>query len=212
MKKFTVVKEKPNIVKFSDDKEVFGEVEEITSRAVGAERANVARVTLWGADVLHAHKEAEETYICQEGKGELFLDGKITDFVPGVRAIIAPGTLHAARPKEEFGKLVLLCVASPAFSPDDVYEDPRGRKWTVGPYFKGQNAAECGCYFPDVVRLGDDFEKKRRILYCVNHGEYEIPLPAGVKKEECQGEKKPIPSEEWREQERQRIKKEEMKW
>lgn len=209
MKKFTVVSEKPNIVEFNDDKEFFGEVEEITSRAVGAERANVAKVTLWGPDVLHTHKEAEETYICLEGEGKLFLDGRIIDFVPGIRVIVAPGTLHAARPKEEFGKLVLLCMASPAFSPDDVYEDPRGRKWTAGPYFKGQNAAECGCYFPDVVRLGDDFKRGKRILYCVNHGEYEIPSPDGVREEKRQEEKKPIPSEEWREQERQRMEKKE---
>ncbi len=129
MTNFTVVSEKPNIVEFNDGKEVFGEVEEITSRAVGAERANVAKVTLWGPDVLHTHKEAEETYICLEGEGELYIDGQIIDFVPGIRVIIAPGTLHAARPKKEWDKLVLLCVASPAFSPTDVYEDSRGRKW-----------------------------------------------------------------------------------
>lgn len=129
MSNFTIVSEKPNIVEISDRKEVFGEVEEITSRAVGAERANIVKVTLWGPDILHTHKKAEETYICVEGEGELYLDGQIVDFVPGIRVIIAPGTLHAARPKKEWGKLVLLCVASPAFDPNDVYEDPRARKW-----------------------------------------------------------------------------------
>lgn len=39
-------------------KEVFGEVEEITSRALGAERTNVAKVTLWGPDFLHHHKKS----------------------------------------------------------------------------------------------------------------------------------------------------------
>jgi len=122
-----IISEKPNIVELGDGKEMFGEVEEITSRAVGAERANVAKVTLWGADVLHAHKEAEETYICLEGEGELYLDGQIFEFIPGIRVIIKPGMLHAAKPKDRFGKLIFFCISSPAFNPVDVYEDPRGR-------------------------------------------------------------------------------------
>lgn len=44
--------------------------------------------------------------------------------------IIAPETLHAARPKKEFNKLSFLCVSSPAFNPKDVHEDSRGRKWS----------------------------------------------------------------------------------
>ena len=74
----------------------------------------------------------------------------------------------------------------------------------TGPYFNGQVSADCGCYYPDVIRLGEDFERGKRILHCIYHGEYEIPLPAGVRKNEC-CEKRPIPSEEWREQERQRM-------
>ena len=126
---FVLVREKAHVVELEDDKEVFGEVEEITSRAVGAERVNVAKVTLWGPDILHYHKEAEETYICLEGEGELFIDGQIFKFVPGIRAIIRPGVVHAARPKQKLGRVVFLCVASPAFSPDDVFEDSRGRIW-----------------------------------------------------------------------------------
>ncbi|PIR72986.1 MAG: hypothetical protein COV26_00965 [Candidatus Nealsonbacteria bacterium CG10_big_fil_rev_8_21_14_0_10_36_23] len=124
MANFIIVSEKPNVVKI-----LFGTVEEITSRIVGAERTNVAKVVLWGPDVLHCHKEAEETYICLEGEGDICLDNEIFDFVPGTRVIIGPGTLHAARPKETCERLILLCVSSPAFDPKDVYEDPRGRTW-----------------------------------------------------------------------------------
>lgn len=126
---FIIVDEEPNIVELQDDKEVFGEVEEITSRSAGAERVNVAKVTLRGPDIIHHHKEGEETYICQEGDGEIFLNRAIFRFVPGNRIIIKPGTLHAVRPKNSIGKIVFLCVSSPAFSPDDVYEDRHGRVW-----------------------------------------------------------------------------------
>lgn len=73
-----------------------------------------------------------------------------------------------------------------------------------GPYFKGQTAANCGCFFPDVVRLRDDFTRKKRILHCVVHGQYEIPLPSGVEKKDC-SDMNPIPTDEWREKERQRL-------
>lgn len=127
--RYAIIHEEPNIVEFKDGDEVFGKVEEITSRDVGASRANIAKVTLWGPDVLHYHREAEETYICLEGDGELFLDGKIFNFSPGTRAIIGPWIRHAARPEKGCKELVLLCVASPAFHSDDVYEDKRRRKW-----------------------------------------------------------------------------------
>jgi mannose-6-phosphate isomerase-like protein (cupin superfamily) len=126
---FTIISDKPNTVEFKEGDKVFGKVEEITSRALGAKRTNVAKVTLQGPDVLHSHKEAEETYICLEGEGELYLDGQIFDFVPGTRVIIEPGIQHAARPKNVIEKLVILCVSSPAFDPNDVYEDSCGRVW-----------------------------------------------------------------------------------
>jgi len=129
LKKFIIINEKPKIIKFIDDKGIFGKVEKITSRAVGAERVNVAKIILWGPDILHTHKETEETYICVEGEGEIFLIDQIFEFIPGVRVIVRPGTLHAAKPKKNSGKLVFLCVSSPAFKPGDVYNDPRGRAW-----------------------------------------------------------------------------------
>ena len=71
-----------------------------------------------------------------------------------------------------------------------------------GPYFKGQSPEECGCYFPDVVLLRDDPENKKRILHCINHGQYLRPL-GNVR--EPQIIPNPIPDEEWREAERQRL-------
>jgi len=125
-----VIRQESNAVALRDGTAVFGEVEEITSRAVGAERTNIVKVTLWGPDILHHHEIAEETYICSGiGNGELFIDGKIIDFTPGTRVIIKPGQLHAARPKEGSGKIIFLCVSSPAFNPADVFEDPRRRNW-----------------------------------------------------------------------------------
>jgi mannose-6-phosphate isomerase-like protein (cupin superfamily) len=124
---YIIVREKPKIIELNDDKGIFGIVEEITSRAVGAERANIAKIILWGPDILHTHKETEETYICVKGEGEIFLIDQIFEFIPGVRVIVRPGILHAAKPKK--GKLVFLCVSSPAFNPKDVYNDPRGRAW-----------------------------------------------------------------------------------
>lgn len=126
---FVFIKEGPNIVELSDERRVFGKVEEITSRSLAAGRANISKVTLWGADFVHYHKKGEETYICLKGKGEIFLNGQIFDFIPGTRVIIRPITLHAARPKNGFDKLIFLCLSSPAFDPSDVYNDKRGRRW-----------------------------------------------------------------------------------
>jgi len=128
---FVVLRKKTKIVELIDEKrkEEFGEVEEITSRDVGATQANLAKVTLYGPDYLHSHKKAEETYICVDGIGEIYLNGQILDFTPGTRVIIRPGTLHAARPKEILRKLVFWCISSPPFNPKDDYYDPKGRDW-----------------------------------------------------------------------------------
>lgn len=128
-KSFCLFQEKPKIVPLYDEEVYFGEVEEITSRDEGAERINVAKITLWSPDVIHYHKKGEETYICLEGEGKIFLNGQIFDFAPGVRVLIKPGTLHAARPKTDIEKLIFLCISSPAFNPKDVYKSPLGRAW-----------------------------------------------------------------------------------
>ncbi|MCK4524824.1 MAG: cupin domain-containing protein [Candidatus Andersenbacteria bacterium] len=118
---------KPEVVELDDGIEMFGEIEEITSKNLGAKHANFAKVTLWGPDFLHHHEKAEETYVCLEGEGEIILDNTIHEFLPGTRVIISPGTLHAVRPKDL--KMIFHCISSPAFDPDDVYNDERGRNW-----------------------------------------------------------------------------------
>jgi hypothetical protein len=45
-----------------------------------------------------------------------------------------------------------------------------------GPYFTGQEAFPCGCFFPDVQRLRDMLEEKVRVYHCTTHGEYKRPL------------------------------------
>jgi len=126
---FCIIHEKPKIIELRDEIGTVGKAEELTSKSTGAVQANVVDVTLWGPWILHHHKEAEETYICSEGEGELFLDGQIIAFVPGARAIIKPGTVHAARPKKGCKKLVYLTITAPAEDPSDNFFDPRGRAW-----------------------------------------------------------------------------------
>jgi mannose-6-phosphate isomerase-like protein (cupin superfamily) len=128
-KSCVILEEDPRVVYLDDETGNFGEIEEFTSKATGAQKANIVHVTLYGPDLLHSHKIAEETYISEIGGGELFLDGEIIPFVPGKRVIIGPGIVHAARPKGNSPELVFLCVSSPPFDPKDVYKDPRGRKW-----------------------------------------------------------------------------------
>jgi quercetin dioxygenase-like cupin family protein len=124
-----IVKDLPELKELKDGRKVFGRIEEITSIELGAIKANVVRVTLFGPDFIHWHIKAEETYICESGKGELFLDGRIVEMSPGTRIIISPGTLHAARPWNDFPQMVFLCVSSPPFNSEDVFNDPRGRNW-----------------------------------------------------------------------------------
>gem|GEM_PF-2075413 len=128
-KGYIIITEKPIVVELQQKGIVFGKIEEITSTGFGAERTNLSKVTLWGPDILHTHNKAEETYFCLEGAGEIFLNGKIYEFNPGTSVIIKPGTLHAARPKKNSGNLVFQCVSAPAFSYEDMVEDPVGRLW-----------------------------------------------------------------------------------
>jgi len=70
-----------------------------------------------------------------------------------------------------------------------------------GPYFKGQQAEECGCYYPDIICLGDDTERNVVVYHCITHGEITRP--------DKRRKKLPLlsmPSNEWREEERQRMK------
>lgn len=71
-----------------------------------------------------------------------------------------------------------------------------------GPYFLGQQPASCGCYYPDVTRIRDDKPSLRRVLLCINHGEFWDQLHCRTSL--CKSEW-PIPTEEWRKAERARL-------
>lgn len=76
-----------------------------------------------------------------------------------------------------------------------------------GPYFKEQIQEECGCYYPDIILLGDDNDAKRRISHCVKHGEISIPF-CEISNGQKKGGELPllaIPSDEWKEKERERL-------
>ncbi|MFA6353530.1 MAG: hypothetical protein WCW93_01205 [Candidatus Paceibacterota bacterium] len=74
----------------------------------------------------------------------------------------------------------------------------------AGPYFKGQEPAICGCYYPDVVRIQDDIKKNTRTLFCITHGMMHLSLkhfPGAAIRSRVEE----IPSDEWREKERTRL-------
>jgi len=73
-----------------------------------------------------------------------------------------------------------------------------------GPYFEEQQPAVCGCFYPDVTRFSDDFSEKTRKLYCINHGWVDMSL-AGLDMDTASGEVEPIPTDEWRKKERNRL-------
>lgn len=70
-----------------------------------------------------------------------------------------------------------------------------------GPYFKGQTPSACGCFYPDVTRIHDDPVMKTRTLHCITHGDVKISLEQGFIADGI----RPIPNEEWRKKERQRL-------
>ena len=75
-----------------------------------------------------------------------------------------------------------------------------------GPYFKDQQISPCGCFYPDVTRIGSDLTTAETILYCIIHEEYRV---AGSRESllRHRGLREPvaIPSDEWREGERRRL-------
>jgi len=71
---FSITVAKPKIVKLEFENQVFGNVVELTSLATSADKASLARVILWGADVIHSHNENQETYVHERGVGEISWD------------------------------------------------------------------------------------------------------------------------------------------
>lgn len=85
-----------------------------------------------------------------------------------------------------------------------IYSDDLTRLKDIGgPYFTGQIQEDCGCYFPDIVYLGDDVEKKESVYHCVVHGRFLLPMIEKKRPEPLL----PIPTDEWRESERERLRK-----
>ena len=124
-----LITEKPKIFYLKDGEEKVGEIEQITSAAVGAKKASVARITLRKPDYIHACQEKEEIYIGEKGYGKIFLNEEILKFGPGDRAIIPPGVYHAVKPANPFSEITFLCISSPPFKHKDVILDRRRRKW-----------------------------------------------------------------------------------
>lgn len=68
------------------------------------------------------------------------------------------------------------------------------------PYFPGQKpSATCGCFYPDITRISDDPDARTRTYWCMTHKEVVAPLG---EHEQPIKEKRPIPSEAWRQAER----------
>ena len=77
------------------------------------------------------------------------------------------------------------------------------KKNLFGPYFDGQVPEPCGCFYPDVTLFDTDPERRKRILYCRNHGKYEVDSKNVFLME------KPnmVPTDEWRKKEIERMSK-----
>ena len=140
MKPFHIIKEEPGEILLIEgmSKKEFGRRSEIVAVSDGA-RVSISRVMLSGPGVIHYHSKRQETFVCEEGEGKFFLEGtrrgtkpkQVIDFVPGVRIIVNPRTLHAAKPNPG-SKLVFLLVSSPAIDyayPDDLQGYADGQVW-----------------------------------------------------------------------------------
>lgn len=103
---------------------------EITSRALAQLKANIFEFEGWQPDLVHRHKESEETYWVQEGSGpvELWLNGNTLQLEAGARVIIPPGDWHATRPIRTDSHILI--VASPPFSEaDQEFMNPQPKGW-----------------------------------------------------------------------------------
>ena len=71
------------------------------------------------------------------------------------------------------------------------------------PYFKGQTACVCGCFYPDVTRIRDDALAHERVFFCVVHGEVRVKLSLLATPRSSESG---MPTEGWRAKERERLK------
>lgn len=75
------------------------------------------------------------------------------------------------------------------------------------PYFPGQLPAECGCYYPDVSRVGDSKEHLQRLLFCRRHG-FVVTKVAPRLRAILFSELMPLPEDRFRKEQRHRIRQE----
>jgi len=81
---------------------------------------NIAQVKIID-DRRHYHKKATEFYYVLRGRGRIYLDSDEVPLAPGTSVLIEPGTRHRA--VADVGKLDILVVSSPPYSPDDEFFD-----------------------------------------------------------------------------------------
>ena len=84
------------------------------------EKQSLAEATIpaGGATDRHYHKESEEFYFIQEGRGRMEIDGETREVSPGDAILIPPGAWHQIT---ALSPLKLLCCCSPPYSHEDTY-------------------------------------------------------------------------------------------
>ena len=101
---------KPSIIDLRENRKKIGTAEMLISEGDGASGARLQRITLIGKDMVHVHK-LEQAWVCERGRGKIFVDGQVHEFYPGTRVIIPAGIPHAIQVAESFSEVVYLCVS-----------------------------------------------------------------------------------------------------
>lgn len=125
----SVITKEPEPIELKDNGKVFGKVEKIVSREIGAKRVSLAKVTLYGPDFIHARKKTEEVYVCISGRGKILRGNKVLNFEPGDVVVVPPEISSAVKPYDSFPEVVFFSVCGPAYDPEDSYIALRGRNW-----------------------------------------------------------------------------------
>ena len=81
-------------------------------------KATLHQVDIFEDARLHYHKEHTEMYYILEGNGNMELDGNIIPVHPGSVIFIQPYCRHRA-----LGKMKIINVSLPSFSPEDEWFD-----------------------------------------------------------------------------------------
>lgn len=86
------------------------------------EKQSLAEATLppGGETERHYHKVSEEFYFITAGKGEMELDGEVSEVKSGDAILIPAGAWHQIKALGD-GELKLLCCCAPPYSHDDTY-------------------------------------------------------------------------------------------